>query len=107
MKRVLENKWFLIRKSVFEDSRAQDPEILAKKHSFPSAVLCAYTFFITWYCSGEHLWQQDFIWCDDTDHNGDRIYVGRYHDATGINKDGFNIHRHLRIRDSYGCIEML
>ncbi|MGB7958045.1 MAG: hypothetical protein WCF77_04385 [Minisyncoccia bacterium] len=102
----LEDKWFLVRKSIFEESRAKEPDALARIHTFPSAVLCAYAFFVTWYVSGEPLWPHDFVWCSDVDHNGDRIYVGRYRDPAGINKNGFNVHRHLRVRGNYGSVEV-
>ena len=45
-----------------------------------------------------------FIWCNDVDANGDRIYVGRYFDPLGISKNGFSVHRQLRIKNNYGCI---
>lgn len=103
----LECRWFLIRKTIFNNSRAKLPEILVKEHSFPSAILCAYVFFIFWFCHNEVLWKDDFVWCDDVDRNGDRIYVGRYLDLSGGNRKGFNIHRHLSIRDNYGSVEVL
>lgn len=100
----LENKWFLIRKNVFEDSRAMSPEYLSEKYKFPPAILCAYTFFVHWFLKSAALWPNDFVWCEDIDHNGDRIYVGRYYDISGVNKNGFNIHRHLRVRNNYGSV---
>lgn len=101
----MKNEWFLIRKHVYEDSRAVQEIELMKKYSFPSAIKCTYTFFIAWLSRGIKLWHHDFVWCCDTDHNGDRIYVGKYHDIDGINKNGFNIHRHLILRPCYGCID--
>ena len=103
--KCLDDKWFLIRKKVYEDSRAVQPNVLAEIHNFPSAIQCTYAFFVTWLVTGAKLWDHDFVWCSDSDHNGDRIYVGKYHDVDGINKNGFNIHRHLEIRDFYGCID--
>lgn len=102
-----ECKWYLVRKVVFEDSRAVLPSVLEERYSFPSAILCTYTFFVYWFHKGEMLWKNDFVWCCDTDHNGDRIYVGRYSDNTGVNKNGFNIHRHLSLRNSYAAISVL
>ena len=96
--------WYLIRKNVHEDSRAVQPEELMKRHSFPSAITCTYSFFVTWLGIDEKLWYHDFVWCKDTDHNGDRIYVGKYHDIDGMNKNGFSIHRHLSLRSCYACI---
>ena len=102
MQTSLENRWYLISKNVFEESRSVLPSILEKKYNFPLAILCAYTFFIYWFHNKKVLWQNDFIWCADFDHNGDRIYVGKYTDST--NKNGFSIHRHLALRDSYATI---
>ncbi len=97
--------WYLIRKYVYEDSRAVLPQELSSKYVFPSAVKCVYSFFISWLVLNTKLWYTDFIWCNDFDHNGDQIYVGKYHDVDGINKDGFSIHRHLALRKCYGCID--
>ena len=97
--------WFLIRKQVYEDSRAVMPDELENKHCFPLAVRCVYTFFSAWFCLNEKLWWHDFVWCCDRDHNGDRIYVGKYHDIDGVNKNGFSIHRHLALRPCYGAID--
>lgn len=101
----MEEGWFLIRKDVYEDSRAVRPEELMKSHTFPAAIKCVYSFFIAWICSDIKLWYEDFVWCSDVDHNGDRIYVGKYHDVDGINNDGFSIHRHLALRKCYACVD--
>lgn len=106
MQTVLESRWHLIRKNVFEDSRAMLPEILENRYKFPRAVLCAYTFFAWWFHAHQVLWQYDFIWCSDADHHNDRIYVGKYTDVDGINKNGFNIHRHLALKSSYAAISV-
>ena len=101
----MEEGWYLIREKVFEDSRAVQPNDLMKKYMFPSAISCVYAFFVTWLCKDVKLWYHDFVWCSDVDHNGDRIYVGKYNDTDGVNKNGFSIHRHLSLRDCYGCID--
>lgn len=99
---VLSHKWHLIRKQVDQKTRGENPESI-KSAVFPSAVLTAFTFFAYYlHTGGEILWKHDFIWCSDKDHNGDRIYTGRYIDPHKINKNGFNIHRHLSIRSCYG-----
>ena len=103
--RPLEDGWFLIRKNVYEDSRAVQPAELMKAHEFPPAVRCTYAFFAAWFALGIRLWEHDFVWCSDTDHNGDRIYVGKYHDIDGVNRNGFSVHRHLALRPCYGCID--
>ena len=104
----LDGQWHLIQKNVLEDIRAKRPEDIEKTlpsgESFPTAVTCTFTFLAYWFhTKGETLWKHDFVWCSDRDHNGDRIYVGRYEDPTGINKNGFNIHRHLALRPSYSA----
>ncbi|MEH2957660.1 hypothetical protein [Candidatus Merdisoma sp. JLR.KK006] len=101
----MKNEWFLIRKTVYENSRAVQPTDLMKQYTFPSAVRCTYAFFLVWLALGVKIWHHDFVWCSDTDHNGDRIYVGKYHDVDGVNKNGFSIHRHLGLRECYGCID--
>lgn len=100
--------WHLIRKGVLEGTRAKRPDeieaALGTEESFPTAVTCAFAFFAYWFATdGGRLWNHDFVWCRDRDHNGDRIYVGRYEDPSGLNKNGFNIHRHLALRPSYGA----
>jgi hypothetical protein len=100
--------WHLIQKDVREDVRAKRPEEieaqLSEQERFPTAIVCALAFFGYWYATnGERLWNHDFVWCGDLDHNGDRIYVGRYEDPTGVNKNGFNIHRHLALRPAYSA----
>lgn len=103
---ALHSKWYLIKKEVFEDSRAVMPGDLAQHGlNFPPAILCSYTFFAYWFSRNEKLWYHDFVWCCDTDHNGDRIYVGKYHDVDCVNKNGFSIHRHLALRPCYGAID--
>lgn len=103
----MEPRWYLLRRQVVEESRAVMPEqLLASQYVFPSAVLCAYAFFASWLCYGEKLWWHDFVWCCDTDHNGDRIYVGKYHDVDGVNKNGFSVHRHLALRQCYAAVTM-
>ena len=101
----IKDEWFLIRKEVYENSRSIQPFELKEKYRFPSAIRCTYAFFIAWYTLGIKLWCHDFVWCSDTDHNGDRVYVGKYHDIDGVNKNGFSIHRHLALRHCYGCID--
>ena len=97
-----DGKWHLIRKAVREDARAKRPEDIQSTLSgeqFPSAITAAFAFFAWWHLSGgEKLWKNDFLWCSDNDHSGDRIYVGRYEDPDGVSKNGFNIHRHLSLR---------
>lgn len=103
----LKLKWYLIKKTVAKNSRGKNPKDifsrLKEKESFPSAILTVFVFFSYYFLTGGGiLWKHDFIWCSDKDKNGDRIYTGRYIDPKKINKNGFNIHRHLSIRHCYG-----
>ena len=101
-------QWYLIKKEVVEKSRAVMPgELLKMDFSFPPAILCGYTFFAYYFARKEYLWWHDFVWCSDVDHNGDRIYVGKYHDIDGVNKNGFSIHRHLALRPCYGSVNLM
>lgn len=101
-----DGKWHLIRKDVLEEVRAKQPKEIESKlvnQSFPSAITATFTFFAWYFLKGEALWKHDFLWCSDTDHNGDRIYVGRYEDPDGVNSNGFNIHRYLSLRPAYSA----
>jgi len=104
---TLQFKWYLVKKTIDKNTRGKNPGIISKnlknKEVFPSAVLTAFTFFAYHLLNhGEILWKHDFIWCSDKDKNNDKIYTGRYIDPKKINKNGFNIHRHLSIRPCYG-----
>jgi hypothetical protein len=104
----LEERWCLLRKNIIRETRAMPPvDIMGERPGFhfPSAILCAYAFFAYRFVRGECLWPYDFLWCDDVDHNGDRIYVGKYHDVSGVNKNGFSIHRYLALRQCYGAVD--
>lgn len=105
VQKTLETKWYLLKRDVIEESRAVLPqELIQQNMEFPTAILCVYSFFAEYFSCGDYLWYHDFVWCSDLDHNGDRIYVGKYHDIDGINKNGFSIHRHLALRPCYGAV---
>lgn len=104
--------WYLIGKKVAPETRGQEPEKIAGEFAagtdFPSAILTAYAFFAYYFLNKQEvLWKHDFIWCSDRDKNGDRIYTGRYLDPKKINKNGFNIHRHLSLRSRYGAVRQI
>jgi hypothetical protein len=104
----LKSQWYLIKKEVYEDSRAVMPcDLTQRGLFFPPAILCGYTFFAYYFARNEYLWWHDFVWCCDTDHNADRIYVGKYHDIDGVNRNGFSIHRHLALRPCYGSVNYI
>lgn len=96
----LDMGWYLIPRRISDSSRGKLPN----SQKLYNATLLTYVFIIRYITSGEVLWPYDYIWCDDTDSNGDRIYVGRYFDPLKINKDGFSIHRHLSIKKNYGWL---
>ena len=103
----LEAQWYLVRKEVKESTRGLSvKEIQAHGEiKLPSALLCSFVFFAYYFHTGAMLWKDDFVWSRDVDHNGDQIYIGRYCDPLGINKNGFSIHRHLSLRKCYGAID--
>lgn len=94
--------WHLVGRGLVNHTRGKVP---FQDLGLPSALILAYSFFITATCIGELLFSDDFVWCSDKDANGDRIYVGRYYDPLGIAKNGFSIHRHLSITEIYGSID--
>lgn len=105
--KTMDFKWYLIQKTVDKKTKGKNPLELEKNQlpgkKFPSAVLAAFTFFAYYFLNNkEILWSYDFIWCNDKDLNGDRVYAGRYKDRKKINKNGFNIHRHLSLRQCHG-----
>ena len=105
---TLEFRWYLLRKSIDESSKGKNPETieqsLEQRQRFPLAVLTAFAFFAASFVTErkEILWKNEFVWCADKDAAGDRIYAGRYEDPHHINKNGFNVHRHLSIKPWYG-----
>lgn len=105
----IENKWYLLNKNVKDETRGIPPEIfltsLRIEETLPPALLTAYCFFVYYLLNpDEILWQNDYIWCADFDHNNDRIYTARYLDLEKVNKNGFSVHRHLQISNAYGSI---
>jgi len=108
-KNTLSFKWYIISRRISSTSRGRNPDLIAKKllknEKFPSAILTVFTFFAYYFYYNQILWKNDFLWCSDRDHNGDVIYTGRYVDPKGINKNGFNIHRHLKIQKTYGMAQ--
>jgi len=106
---TFEQKWYLVKKRVFEEHRGKTTKDIEniKTIQLPSAILCSFVFYAYYFHSNkEILWKNDFIWCSDRDSNDDQIYVGRYCDSRGMNKNGFNIHRYLQINNKYSFIEM-
>lgn len=104
----LEFKWYLLGRNILNNTRGLIPENQSEIEltKFPSALLLAFAFFANYFKNKEYLWEKEFIWCSDKDNNGDRIYVARYIDPSGLSKNGFSIHRHLSVKQHYGCIEM-
>lgn len=104
----LDNKWYLIQKNIYDDSRSKLPEHYDRQISLPLAIQCVFAFFTNFFIyNGEKLWEFSYVWCSDFDTNGDRVYVGRYTDELGLNNNGFSIHRHLRIKNNYGIIGII
>jgi hypothetical protein len=104
----IEEKWYLIRKNLLNESRGKniDQSDVQMNWLLPSSLVCVYCFFTYYFHTKSVLWPHDYLWCSDHDSNGDRIYAGRYYDISGLSKNGFSIHRHLRIKENYGCIDI-
>lgn len=103
--KTLELKWLLISKSLIDESRAMPADKVVETYKLNAAVELTYVFFVNYFINnGEKLWNNDYVWCSDVDDKGDQIYVGRYTDDSGLNADGFEIHRHLRIKNNYGVV---
>lgn len=103
---VPEARWHLVQTRIDARTRGVEPPAGADP-SLPTAVLAALLFFVQESLHpGRYLWVNDYIWCRDVDHNGDRIYLGRYRDPSGCNKNGLEIHRHLRLRENHGAIQV-
>lgn len=103
----IESKWYLIRKKIIEESRGIEIDSSSSNRiysSLPQALLLSYTFFSYFLVRNIVLWEHDYIWCKDSDRNGDRIFVGRYSDKNRLNNNGFSIHRRLSITNEYGLI---
>jgi len=110
VKSTFKSGWYLMSKNLVQETRGrQVAEIkeLMLKSEFPSAVLTCYFFFLSYLHFNEPLFRHDYLWNSDTDGNGDRIYVGKYIDPLGQNKNGFEIHRHLSLKSNYGAVECL
>jgi hypothetical protein len=105
---TLELKWVLVQKRISEKTRGLDPiKFRDENVSLMSALTSTYIFFINYILKKEVLWENDYIWCSDMDSNNDQIYVGRYFDSKKINKNGFSIHRHLKIKNNYGVSNII
>ncbi|MBK8946937.1 MAG: hypothetical protein IPM32_16935 [Ignavibacteriae bacterium] len=97
-------EWYLVKKEVFVDQRGKSISEINSSIFLPSAVLCSYVFFCYYLVYSQTLWTHDFIWCSDKDINNDSVYVGRYSKLNNENKAGFEIHRHLSIKNTYSAI---
>lgn len=105
IRKPLNLKWLLISKNLLDESRAMPADRVISTYKLNSAVELTYAFFVNYFVThGEKLWNTDYVWCSDMDDKGDQIYIGRYTDASGLNKDGFEIHRHLKIKNNYGVV---
>ena len=54
IQRRMDNKWFLLKKNVFENTRGVMPiDIIKQNIKFPTAIQCVYTFFAYFFVYGE------------------------------------------------------
>lgn len=103
--KILKQDWYFLNKTIPQSTRGKLPDKEVSK--LPIAILTAYVFFANYFLNHEVLWVHDYIWCSDEDTNGDIIYTGRYEDFNHVNKNGFSIHRHLKIREFYGTVSTI
>ena len=61
-------------------------------------------FFVVKLKNGFMLFENDYVWTSDKDVNGDIIYVAKYKDLLCVVKNGFEIHRHLSLKNNYSTI---
>jgi len=101
---TLKREWYLLKKEIYPELSGKIPSSI-ESLLLPKAILCSYTFFAYFFLNKQKLWDNVFVWCDDYDDNNDQIYVGRYTDPNGISKNGFNIHRHLRLTNKFSFID--
>lgn len=103
----IDNKWYLVRKKSNASLDGTNPESHEiPLENYPSALLLSYLFFCWFFhTKGLLLWENEYVWCSDLDSNLDRVYVGRYIDISGKNKNGFSIHRHLKLTKQYGFVD--
>lgn len=104
---TIDERWYLVGLKNNEITKGVSPEKIPNKinNLLPPALLLSYSFFAYYLINKEMLWEDEYVWCHDKDNNGDQIYVGRYLDQKGINKNGFEIHRYLTLKYYYGAIE--
>lgn len=107
----LEAGWFLLSRALLDTTRGKRVDEIKSlsqtEVNFPTAVLCTYFFFLSYLVFGRPVWKNDYIWNVDTDNQGDQIYTGRYIDPSGTNKNGWEIHRHLSIKQNYGALHLI
>ena len=103
---TLELKWVMIQKEIAKESRGVIPSKL-NVTSLHKSLVYTYIFFMYYLSTQNVLWENEYIWCSDLDSNDDQIYIGRYLDPQRINKNGFSIHRHLKVNNNYGVLNIL
>ena len=102
-KSTLNLKWIVVNKKLDKKTLGKNPNNFKPLIKYSAAEL-TYVFFVYYLLRNKALWKNEFIWTNDFDNFGDRIYVGRYIDKDKFAKNGFSIHRHLSIRKNYGII---
>ena len=97
-------KWLLISKEIIIGSRAVSPTKLDME--LPSAVELVYVFLLTYLIFKAPVFlNSTYAWTNDLDVNNDQIYIGKYTDPLGINRNGVEIHRHLSLKLNYGAVD--
>jgi hypothetical protein len=86
-KETPELKWYLIRKTVTEESRSKNyqeqEKLLKENEERERAIVYVYGIFLMFKARNERLFESDYVWCTDLDSFGPRVLVG-FFDSLGL-----------------------
>jgi hypothetical protein len=81
-KETPELRWYLIRKTVTEESRSKNyqeqEKLLKENEERERAVVYVYGIFLMFKARNERLFETDYAWCTDLDSDGYRVFVGDF-----------------------------
>jgi hypothetical protein len=81
-KETPELKWYLIRKTVSEESRSKNyieqEKLLKENEERERAIVYVYGILLMSKARKERLFEQDYVWCTDLDSGGYRVCVGYF-----------------------------
>jgi hypothetical protein len=89
-KETPELRWYLVRKSILEESREktynQQEKLLKENEERERAIVYIYGMLLMFKATGERLFENDYVWCNDLGSVGYRVAVG-YFDSGGLRVD--------------------